>query len=169
MRPVEIVEYDPSWPALFASERDALLTLLGGLVDSMHHIGSTSVPGLAAKPKIDMDVVLRAGHLVSAGVERVRATGAWNYHGDPHGEGRWAFTRGHSRGVRLYLCGPGNATHEKRILFRDWLRSHPEDAAAYQALKRRLAADANGDFAFYTDGKSRFVASIVEHARMAER
>ena len=64
MRPVEIVEYDPSWPALFASERDALLTLLGGLVDSVHHIGSTSVPGLAAKPKIDMDIVLRAAHLV---------------------------------------------------------------------------------------------------------
>ena len=167
MRPVEIVDYDPSWPGQFVAEHDALLALLGDLVDGVHHIGSTSVPGLAAKPKIDMDVVLRTDHLISAAIEHVRATGAWDYHGDPHGEGRWTFTRGRSRGIRLYLCGPGNDAHGKRILFRDWLRTHPEDAAAYETLKRRLAAEANGDFAFYAGGKSRFVAAIVERAQMS--
>jgi len=50
MRPVEIVDYDPSWPARFAAERDKLLALFGNLVDDIHHIGSTAVPGLAAKP-----------------------------------------------------------------------------------------------------------------------
>ena len=135
MRPVEIVDYDPSWPGQFVAEHDALLALLGDLVDGVHHIGSTSVPGLAAKPKIDMDVVLRAD--------------------------------GRTRGIRLNLCGPGNDAHGKRILFRDWLRTHPEDAAAYETLKRRLAAEANGDFAFYAGGKSRFVAAIVERAQMS--
>lgn len=167
MRPVEIVDYDLSWPGQFFAERDALLTLLGDLVDGVHHIGSTSVPGLAAKPKIDMDVVLSADHLIAAAIEYVRAAGAWDYHGDPYGEGRWTFTHGRTRGFRLYLCGPNNDAHRKRILFRDWLRTHPEDAAAYEALKRRLAAEANDDFAFYTGGKSRFVAAIVERARIS--
>ena len=164
MRPVEIVDYDPSWPGQFVAERDALLTLLGDLVDGVHHIGSTSVPGLAAKPKIDMDVVLRADHLISAAIEHVRATGAWDYHGDPHGEGRWTFTRGRSRGIRLYLCGPGNNAHIDRMLFRDRLRANPDDAAAYEALKHHLAVEANGDWDFYTGGKSDFVAEIVRKA-----
>jgi GrpB-like predicted nucleotidyltransferase (UPF0157 family) len=78
----------------------------------------------------------------------------------------WTFTRGHgSWGARLYLCAPGSATHEKRILFRDWLRTHPGDATAYEALKRRLASEANGDWHRYTGGKSEFVAEIVEMAR----
>ena len=164
MRPVEIVDYDPSWPGQFVAERDALLALLGDLVDGVHHIGSTSVPGLAAKPKIDMDVVLRADHLISAAIEHVRATGAWDYHGDPHGEGRWTFTRGRSRGIRLYLCGPGNNAHIDRMLFRDRLRANPDDAAAYEALKHHLAVEANGDWDFYTGGKSDFVAEIVRKA-----
>jgi len=167
MRPVEIVDYDPSWPARFAAERDKLLALFGNLVDDIHHIGSTAVPGLAAKPKIDMDTVLRADSFVPEAIERVRDTGAYDYHGDPYGDRRWTFTRGRSRGIRLYLCGPGNAAHLKRILFRDWLRTHAEDAAAYGALKRCLAAEANGDWDFYTDGKSEFVAEIVEKARLS--
>lgn len=164
MRPVEIVDYDPSWPARFAAERDGLLVLLGDLADSVHHIGSTSVPGLAAKPKIDMDVVLRSDDRIPEAIERVRATGAWEYHGDPHGDRRWVFTRGHGRGTRLYLCGPGNLAHGKRLAFRDWLRASPADAAAYEALKRRLAAEARGDFALYTEGKGAFVARVLGKA-----
>jgi GrpB-like predicted nucleotidyltransferase (UPF0157 family) len=164
MRPVEIVDYDPSWPALFAAERDGLRALLGDLLDDVHHIGSTSVPGLAAKPKIDIDAVLRAGDFVPEAIARVQATGMWDYHGDPYGDGRWTFTRGRSRGTRLYLCGPGNEAHGKRILFRDWLRTHPDDMATYEALKRRLAAEADGDFALYTEGKSAFVAEILRKA-----
>jgi GrpB-like predicted nucleotidyltransferase (UPF0157 family) len=165
MSPIKIVDYEPSWPALFAAERDGLRSLFGDLLEDVHHIGSTSVPGLAAKPKIDIDAVLRSDDLVPEAIEHVKATGAWDYHGDPYGDGRWTFTRGRTRGVRLYLCGPANAAHDERILFRDWLRDHPEDAAAYQALKRRLAIDANGDWDFYTGGKSRFVATIVERAK----
>lgn len=164
MRSIEVVNYDLSWPTQFAAERDGLLALLGDLADSVYHIGSTAVPGLAAKPKIDMDVVLRDGDLIPEAIERIRATGAWDYHGDPHGDGRWFFTRGRSRGTRLYLCGPGNEVHGKSLAFRDWLRGHPKDAAAYEALKRRLAAEADGDFAFYTEGKSAFVTEVLRKA-----
>ena len=122
MRPVEIVDYDPSWPGQFVAERDALLALLGDLVDGVHHIGSTSVPGLAAKPKIDMDAVVRLPDVMKA-VERIRPAG-FAFHGDPYGEGRWTFTHGYgSYGIRLYVCGPDNRAHIDRMLFRDWLRS----------------------------------------------
>ena len=74
----------------------------------------------------------------------------------------WTFTAGHgSYGTRLYLCGPANATHKSRILFRDWLRGHPVDASAYAALKIKLAAESNGDWRYYTNGKASFVAKIV--------
>jgi GrpB-like predicted nucleotidyltransferase (UPF0157 family) len=149
---------------MFATERDRFLVLLGDLVNDIHHIGSTSVPGLAAKPKIDMDVVLRTDGLIPEAIARVQATDGWDYHGDPYGDGRWTFTRGRSQGTRLYLCGPANGAHRKRVLFRDWLRGHPEDAAVYEKLKRRLAAEAEGDFALYTEGKSAFVAEIVRKA-----
>jgi GrpB-like predicted nucleotidyltransferase (UPF0157 family) len=154
MTTIKVVDYDPSWPAAFRAERAGILALIGDLVEDIHHIGSTSVPGLAAKPKIDMDAVLHTDDFVPEAITRVRATGGWDYHGDPYGDGRWTFTRGRTSGTRLYLCGPHNEAHEKRILFRDWLRSHPEDAAAYEVLKRRLAVEASGDFAFYTGGKS---------------
>jgi len=169
MRPVVIVDYDPSWPEQFAAERDALLALLGGRVDGIHHIGSTAVPGLAAKPKIDMDAVLRDERFVPEAIELVRETGAYDFHGDPYGDRRWTFTRGHTHGIRLYLCGPGNRAHLQRILFRDWLRTHSADAAAYEALKRRLALAAGEDWDFYTGGKADFVAGIIERATGRDR
>jgi GrpB-like predicted nucleotidyltransferase (UPF0157 family) len=166
MNAIKVVDYDPEWPAIFAVERDGLLELFGGLADEIHHIGSTSVPGLAAKPKIDIDAVLRSTDMLLEAIARVRATAVYAYHGDPYGDGMWTFTRGRgSYGTRLYLCGPDNEAHEKRILFRDWLRAHPDDAAAYEMLKRRLAAEANGDWKFYTGGKSEFVAEIVRRAK----
>lgn len=166
MNPIKVVDYDPDWPALFTAERNELVRVLSGLVDDVHHIGSTSVPGLAAKPKIDIDAVLLDRGLIGEAVARVQATAAYTYHGDKYGDGMWTFTRGRgSYGTRLYLCGPGTAAHEKRVLFRDWLRTHAEDAAAYEALKRRLAVEADGNWDFYTGGKSRFVAAIVERAR----
>ena len=167
MSAIEVVDYDPSWPAAFAAERAGIFALIGDFVEDIHHIGSTSVPGLAAKPKIDIDAVLRSGDFLPEAIERVKAPGGYAFHGDPYGDGMWTFTRGRGAyGTRLYLCGPGNATHIKRVLFRDWLRAHPEDAAIYAALKRRLAVEANGDWDFYTGGKSDFVAEIVRRAAM---
>jgi GrpB-like predicted nucleotidyltransferase (UPF0157 family) len=169
MRPVTICDYDPSWPAMFVAERDMLVRILDLLIADIHHVGSTSVPGLAAKPKIDIDAVLRNPSDIPDAIARVRATGAYAYHGDPYGDGMWTFTRGKVEGTRLYLCAPGTVHHENRLIFRDWLRAHPEDAAAYEALKRRLAAEANGDWTFYTGGKSAFVAEILRKATERSR
>ncbi|MCA1407348.1 GrpB family protein [Ensifer sp. IC3342] len=165
MGAIKVVDYDPAWPGLFEEEKSRIVAVIGDVVAEIHHVGSTSIAGLCAKPKIDIDAVLCSGARVVEAVERVKALADFTFHGDPYGDGMWTFTSGHgSYGTRLYLCGPENPTHVKRMLFRDWLRTHPEDAAEYAALKRKLATEANGDWKFYTGGKSDFVAKIVRQA-----
>ncbi|MGO6907672.1 GrpB family protein, partial [Rhizobium ruizarguesonis] len=100
-----------------------------------------------------------------AAIEVVRAAD-FVFHGDT-GEQRWAFTRDHQAyGFKLYLCGPNNRAHRERILFRDYLRDHPERARAYADLKRRLAAEASRDWDFYTGGKTAFVSETVRLAAL---
>lgn len=165
MSAIQVVPYDSAWNERFEEERLRLSELIGDLLDEIHHVGSTSVYGLSAKPKIDIDAVLRSEAVIVEAVGRVKAFPGLTFHGDPYGDGMWTFTSGRgSWGTRLYLCAPGNTTHIKRILFRDWLRTHPADAEAYAHLKSRLARDANGDWKLYTGGKSEFVARIVEQA-----
>lgn len=120
MRAIKVVDYDTSWPLLFAAISAEVSVLLGDLVQSIDHIGSTSVPGLAAKPKIDLDVVVVSDDALPAAIELVRAAD-FTFHGDPHGDGRWVFTRNREAcGYRLYVCPPDNPVHRQRILFRNY-------------------------------------------------
>ncbi|ACI57372.1 protein of unknown function UPF0157 [Rhizobium leguminosarum bv. trifolii WSM2304] len=168
MRAIKVVDYDPFWPRLFAEIRTEISTLLGDLVLSIDHIGSTSVPGLAAKPKIDLDVVTISDDVLPEAIEIVRATD-FVFHGD-RGEKRWAFTRDREGyGFKLYLCGPDNRAHRQRIRFRDYLRDHPERAKAYADLKRHLAAEADGDWDLYTGGKTAFVSETLRLAEELNR
>jgi GrpB-like predicted nucleotidyltransferase (UPF0157 family) len=165
MRAIKVVDYDPSWPLLFAEMRAEVSDRLGDLLLRVEHIGSTAVPGLAAKPKIDLDAVMVSDAVLPAAIERMQMED-FAFHGDLHGAGRWAFTRDREGyGFRLYLCGPDNVAHRERILFRDYLRAHPWWAAEYAVLKRQLATEANGDWDFYTGGKGEFVRETV---RLAE-
>jgi GrpB-like predicted nucleotidyltransferase (UPF0157 family) len=165
MRAIEVVDYDPCWPRLFAEISTEVSALLGDRLLSIDHIGSTSVPGLAAKAKIDLDAVVISDTFLPAAIEIVRAAD-FVFHGDT-GEQRWAFTRDHQAyGFKLYLCGPNNRAHRERILFRDYLRDHPERARAYADLKRRLAAEASRDWDFYTGGKTAFVSETVRLAAL---
>lgn len=163
MRPIALVEYDPAWPALFEDRRETISTLLVHPAE-IHHIGSTAVPGLCAKPKLDIDAVLASEDARIDATERLKKAG-YRFHGNLHGADRWAFTVDEKPyGTRLYLCLAGNSAHRERILFRDHLRTHPEIAVSYAALKRRLAEEANGDWDHYTDGKADFVADVVRRA-----
>jgi GrpB-like predicted nucleotidyltransferase (UPF0157 family) len=166
MSAIKVVDYDPAWPALFEAQKRTILSIVGDLVEDIHHVGSTAVEGLCAKPKIDIDAVLRGHELIQEAIERIKPHG-YAFQGEPYNDAMWVFTQGHgSYGARLYICGPGNATHSKRMHFRDYLRTHPEAAAAYGALKRSLAVEADGDWKFYTGGKSDFVAKIVRLASL---
>jgi GrpB-like predicted nucleotidyltransferase (UPF0157 family) len=162
---IVVLDYDPAWPILFETARQNLAALLNDLVLEICHIGSTAVPGLCAKPKIDIDVVLRDTAAIPAGIERIQAAG-YAFHGDKYQDGMWAFTTGRgSYGERVYLCAPHTPTHENRLLFRDYLRAHSETAAEYGALKRRLASETDHDWDYYTGSKGPFVAEIVARAR----
>lgn len=164
MRAITLVEYDPQWPLLFEQRCKAIGLLLTRPAE-FHHIGSTAVPGLCAKPKLDIDAVLSSNDARLDATQRLKTHG-FRFHGDLHDGDRWVFTRDDMPyGTRLYLCLPGNAVHRDRLLFRDYLRAHPEFAGDYAILKRRLAEEAHGDWDHYTGGKSDFVADIVCRAR----
>ncbi|MDF0695793.1 GrpB family protein [Rhizobium sp. MC63] len=165
MRAIKVVDYDPSWPRRFAEISAEISVLLGDVVFSIDHIGSTSVPGLAAKPKIDLDVVTISDGILPTAVDMLRAAD-FVFHGD-RGKKRWAFTRDHDGyGFKLYLCGPNKRAHRERLVFRDYLRDHPDRATAYAELKRRLAVEADGDRGLYTGGKTAFVGETLRLASL---
>ncbi|AVA21211.1 MULTISPECIES: GrpB family protein [unclassified Rhizobium] len=165
--PIRLVDYDPGWPTLFLRRRTAIAAFLCRPAD-IHHIGSTSILGLCAKPKLDIDAVLTTADDRLFATERLMEAG-YTFHGDPYGADRWIFTKDETPyGTRLYLCLLDNPAHRDRILFRDYLRAHPEAARDYAALKRRLVIEANGNWDHYTGGKSDFVADVLRCA-LAER
>ncbi|MGZ2484651.1 GrpB-like predicted nucleotidyltransferase (UPF0157 family) [Rhizobium pisi] len=162
-KPVELVSYDPQWPQAFRHIRARLLALLPNAL-SVDHIGSTSIPGMAAKPLIDIDIVLPGlGHIEEA--TRVLLSQDYEPRGNRYDDEVWAFlSRGVEPAERVYLCPAGNGTHRNRLAFRDYLIEHPQAAADYAALKRRLAVEFRMDGDRYTAEKREFVDAIVARA-----
>ena len=167
---IVVVPYDDSWPDLFAQVCGELAPVFTGLAPVFHHVGSTSVPGLAAKPKIDLHAAFADPETVATAVERMQAIPGYTYHGDKYGDQSWTFTSGRgSYGARLYLCTLENHVLRDRILFRNYLSAHPERAAAYAALKLRLMGEAKDDWGYYTGGKTEFVRETVRLAELQRR
>jgi GrpB-like predicted nucleotidyltransferase (UPF0157 family) len=164
---VEIVPYNDGWPGHFLAIACTLRMLLGGRVVTIDHIGSTSIPGLAAKPLIDIDVILRNFEEVEEASAVLEAAG-YEPRGNRHEREVFAFLKRSSvPGQRVYLCPQRNETHRQRILFRDYLRAHPQTAAAYRALKLKLCKDFEYDGDGYTAAKAAFVTDVVERAAQA--
>jgi GrpB-like predicted nucleotidyltransferase (UPF0157 family) len=162
---IRVVHYDPIWPSLFRQIVCELEPLLADLTPAFHHVGSTSVPGLAAKPKIDLHAAFENVDVLPEAIERVQSLGAYTFHGDKYQQQTWTFTSGKgSHGARLYLCSTDNAVLRDRIAFRDYLRSRPERAQAYAALKLKLMGEANDDWDYYTGGKRNFVLETLRLA-----
>jgi GrpB-like predicted nucleotidyltransferase (UPF0157 family) len=161
---VELVPYDRRWPEDFERIRDKLQRLLAPYVMAIEHIGSTSIPGIAAKPLIDIDIILRSSADVPPATQILLGE---NYEprGNRYDDDVWVFMRRDGRPPeRIYLCPPNNRTHERRLIFRDYLRTHPAEAAAYTALKVELAELHRHDGDHYTAEKRRFVDAIIEKA-----
>jgi putative glutamine amidotransferase len=164
-----LVDPDPSWPAAFEREAKTIAEVLGDAALSVEHVGSTSVPGLAAKPVIDIQVSVASLTPRSAVVQPLVAIG-YTHAIDPIETEHEYLSRedDSTSSVHIHLCEAGGRWERRTLAFRDWLRGHPEDAAAYEALKRELAARHPRDIQTYVDGKTAFISGIEERALAME-
>ena len=161
---VIIEDYDPRWPQLFEMLRSRIAAVLDKLAISIEHVGSTAVPGLAAKPIIDIDVLVRSSTDLPAVIRKLADLG-YEHRGDLGVSGREAF-RAKADAIyhHLYVCPPGNREYECHIAFRNYLRTHAADATAYALLKRELANRFGNDREGYNEAKSEFVQRILQRA-----
>lgn len=162
--PIVVADYDQGWPARFAEVAHPVREVVADLGAEVEHVGSTSVPGLAAKPVIDVDVVVRSPDDVAVAIERLRSLG-YVYQGDKGIGGREAFMwPAGAEPHHLYVVVAGSQPHRDHVRFRDYLRQHQDVANDYAALKRSLAEEHRDDRLGYTDAKSEFVAGVLRAA-----
>jgi GrpB-like predicted nucleotidyltransferase (UPF0157 family) len=158
--PIEVVDYDPAWPAIFASIRDRVAPALAGIAIAIEHVGSTSVPGLAAKPVIDIDVVVEDPTAVPAAIAALESLG-YRHLGTLGIPDREAFRRpSGTEPHSLYVCPVGGQGLRNHLALRAHLRAHPEAVAAYGALKRRLASETR-DVDVYVEGKTALIVTFL--------
>jgi GrpB-like predicted nucleotidyltransferase (UPF0157 family)/chloramphenicol 3-O-phosphotransferase len=163
--PIVVSDYDSAWPELFREIAEPVRGALADLGAEVEHVGSTAVPGLAAKPVIDVDVVVPSATVVPEAIERLRELG-YVYQGDKGITGREAFMwPPGSPPHHLYVVVAGSAAHADHVEFRDHLRVHPQAAHEYAALKRSLADRYADDRVGYTEAKSEFIAAVLAAAR----
>jgi len=154
-----LADYDAAWPERFAAERAAIVAELGPSALRIEHIGSTAVPRLAAKPIIDILLVLSAVPADPGIVTGLRRLG-YRDHGEHGISGRAYFTKGEPRTHHLHAFAVGDPHIERYLRFRDGLRADPVAAERYAALKRGLAASGLTGNA-YAEAKSWFVDAVV--------
>ena len=161
---VRIEDYDPRWPERFETLRLRMAVLLSGMVTAIEHVGSTAVPGLAAKPIIDIDLLLKADRDLPPVVIALTSLG-YAHRGDLGITGREAFRPPpNDFPHHLYVCSPDSSAYRQHIAFRDFLRAHREEADAYASMKRGLAFKYGSDREAYTKAKSEFVERILRRA-----
>ena len=159
---VEVVPYDPSWTLRFEELQQVLLNILSGLEVRVEHVGSPSVPGLAAKPILDVDIVLQKP-ADFAEVKTLLERNGYHHAGDLGVSGREAFKyqdkplfmRHH-----LYVQKADAAELQRHLALRDWLRSHPQDRDAYGQVKIAAAQEFPNDINAYIDAKSDIIFEI---------
>lgn len=167
--PIIIEDYDPSWPRSFEAIRERITPAIGKFVTAIEHVGSTSIPGLAAKPIIDIDVLLRSSDDLPLAIDALNGLG-YQHQGTLGIPGRDAFLApSHDVRHHLYVCSPGTPEFERHIIFRDYLRRHPKEAAEYVRLKRNLSGRFSIDHEAYTDAKTEFIEGILRRARLETR
>lgn len=159
---VNLLPHDPSWAMEFLNESNAVARALGGSIQAIHHIGSTAIPGIHAKPVIDMlGVAPDLPHLdaFSPSLEHL----GYEVLGEFGIPGRRYFRKNNARGIRthhLHIYQDGSPQIARHLAFRDYLAANPSDASDYQALKLSLAADFANDSRRYTRGKERLISEI---------
>jgi GrpB-like predicted nucleotidyltransferase (UPF0157 family) len=171
MKKVQVVPYDPQWPHIFQTEAHCIQKALSDNGIAIHHVGSSSVPGLAAKPVIDIIAVVKNGEKAIVPLQKTGYTHGGEYN-IPFKE---ALTKRGQNDFNLHVLEQNHSEIELNILFRDHLRKHPSARDQYAQLKADLLADESnhqkngGMFVGYTLGKDSFIRSILHDAGYARR
>jgi len=162
---VRVVPYDPAWPTLYTAELTRVEPILRahGISLAFEHTGSTAVPGLAAKPILDLLAGRRSEQDRGSSIAALEAAG-YTYRGEQGIPGRDFFRRGDPRQYHIHLTEIDSDFWRDHLAFRNYLRANPDALAAYAALKQELAARYPRDREAYIDGKTAFVERTLEAA-----
>ncbi len=162
----ELSDYNPEWPRIFQAEVPRIAEALGEQVIEIEHVGSTSVPGLRAKPIIDILVAVETFAPLEV-YKRQLAPIGYTHHPHINDAERLFFWKGVPRTHHLHIVEFATWEHQRHIIFRDYLRAHPEIARLYAQVKEQLAQTFHDNRPAYTRGKTAFINAIMDRA-MAE-
>lgn len=160
---IVVADYDPHWPAVYERLATGITAALPDVVVSLDHVGSTSVPGLPAKPIIDIDLIVAAPDDEDSYVPALEALGYRLRIREPQWH-RHRVLKHTAPDVNLHVFGPGAEPHQRNLAFRDRLRVHPVDRDHYANTKRRLAQRQWKYVQEYADAKNDVVAEILRRA-----
>jgi GrpB-like predicted nucleotidyltransferase (UPF0157 family) len=164
MKQIVVVDYDPAWPEHFEHVRSRVWPAVADVALAVEHVGSTSVPGLAAKPILDITVVVPGQRDVPAVIERL-ATLGYKHCGDLGIEGREAFESPDALPKHhLYACPSDSLALANHLAVRKYLRTHPDAAREYGELKKQLAQRFSDDIDGYTEGKTDAILKMLRVA-----
>ena len=164
MRQVIVTPYQSSWPDAFQQEKEQLETIFGDRLLAVHHIGSTSVPGLSAKPILDILPVVDSLDGIEAFDAAMEQIG-YEAKGEFGMSGRRYYRKGgDNRTHHIHLYADGNPEIMRHVVFRDYLRQQPEEVEAYSTIKERLAHQYPQDISAYIAGKDSFVKTMEQRA-----
>jgi GrpB-like predicted nucleotidyltransferase (UPF0157 family) len=160
---IVMVDYDPVWPEQFQGLGTRLRAALGSLALRIDHIGSTSVPGLAAKPILDVQISVVALELVEAYRPALESVG-FHWRADNPERTKRYFREAVGPRIHIHVRAAGSWGKQFALLMRDYLRTHPDEAGSYAALKRELAERFGADRQAYTDAKDPFIWALMFRA-----
>ncbi|MCG3140126.1 MAG: hypothetical protein HDKAJFGB_01124 [Anaerolineae bacterium] len=165
--PIVVLPYDPQWAVQFKAEREMILSAFDELRAEVEHIGSTSVVGLAAKPILDLAIIVESAEDALRAITPLVRMG-YTCFGEAEVAGRVYFDRRAFEPCHIHLYVRGNPEIERHFGFRDYLRAHRDAAQEYAELKYALAEKFRNDRPAYTEAKTPFIREIEARAR-AER
>lgn len=166
---LRVIDYDSSWPQTFLLLKNWFWSSVGDVALAIEHVGSTSVPGMAAKPIIDIDLITTSRTEVPAILLRLGKLG-YEHRGDLGIEDREAFKAPENQPAHhLYVCSRNSLALKNHITVRDYLRTHASEAAAYSILKKGLAERFRNERARYNEAKTEFVLSILERCAFSAK
>ena len=165
---VQLSVYDSAWPRVFAEEKERLQVSLAGSVLDIQHIGSTSVPGMPAKPILDIGIAVKNFELVAECVPTIEQLG-YTHKGENGIPRRHYFVKGAPRTHHVHMFELENDEWTNHLLFRDYLIENPDAALEYARLKQELARRFETNREAYQAGKSDFINAVLQKARERKR